>query len=184
MRSEPLVPKPRRGFTLIELLVVIAIIAILIGLLLPAVQKVREAASRTQCTNNLKQLGLAVHDYHDANGYLPNYYSKTLNAPNGEFPWIYKIFQYFEQRSDKYQMQNNGTWTAYSGSDIQILTCQSDPRNHKNYDGVNFGQAYGLEWYFVFGQNDVWDDKGWNVRLRILLRRGLHCQHSINRQKN
>src|SRR5947208_11747185 len=96
----------RQGFTLIELLVVIAIIAILIALLVPAVQKVRDAAARTQCINNMKQIGLALHNYHDANKKFPfggsvgtDIVNPAPAAPTGVngFGWRVFILPYLEQ---------------------------------------------------------------------------------------
>ena len=92
----------RIGFTLIELLVVIAIIAILIALLLPAVQQAREAARRTQCKNNLKQIGLAMHNYHDVNGLFPwggrvGYTTNPGDWGSTQGTWIVYALPYLEQ---------------------------------------------------------------------------------------
>src|SRR6516165_1967387 len=91
---------PRRGFTLIELLVVIAIIAVLIALLLPAVQAAREAARRSQCVNNLKQLGLAIQNYHDVNGSIPPTAGTGTGAAGtgqSDFSLKARILPYVEQ---------------------------------------------------------------------------------------
>jgi prepilin-type N-terminal cleavage/methylation domain-containing protein/prepilin-type processing-associated H-X9-DG protein len=162
MTRSPRTP-PRRAFTLIELLVVIAIIAILIGLLVPAVQQVRAAADRTTCQNNLKQIGLGLHNYHDTRKRFPpaslapyanvnqdsNLDLTTPFGPN----WAVLILPYIEQ-GNLYRQANvdsypgipitpgvvppyaavNSSWRSLRGATVPIYVCPSDPNNRTPYD--------------------------------------------------
>jgi prepilin-type N-terminal cleavage/methylation domain-containing protein/prepilin-type processing-associated H-X9-DG protein len=116
----PAMTRNRRGFTLIELLVVIAIIAVLIALLLPAVQAAREAARRAQCTNNLKQIGLAMANYVSSNVFLPPTCMDTCEAgktPNQNYSQLTRLLPYLEQ-STAYNALNllfGARWSSYSG---------------------------------------------------------------------
>jgi len=113
-------PKRRGGFTLIELLVVIAIIAILVGLLLPAVQKVREAAARAKCQNNLKQLGLGILNYESTYKRLP-LGAEAAGVSGGGTPWIVAILPQIEQGN----LLANNNATTFSTNRVPLLLCSS-----------------------------------------------------------
>lgn len=153
-------PKPRtirkRGFTLIELLVVIAIIAILIALLLPAVQQAREAARRTQCKNNLKQLGLALHNYHDVHKMFPPSVifapDANLSGPGDGRSWLFQLLPYFEQ-ANLYNAADLSVPTnldPVSSERLAALACPSDPNSNTV---ISFGQDMGMTSYLGNGSH-------------------------------
>ncbi|MFO0928310.1 MAG: DUF1559 domain-containing protein [Gemmataceae bacterium] len=120
----------RQAFTLVELLVVIAIIGVLAGLLLPAVQKVREAANRTQCINNLKQIGLAAHNYHDAKKQFPQNHRPGGGAVR--IRWFTRLLPYLEQdtlysRYDESTNWDSATNAPVTATFVKIGTCPSSP---------------------------------------------------------
>ena len=154
-----------RGFTLIELLVVIAIIAILVGLLLPAVQQAREAARRTECKNKLKQLALACHNYADVNRSLPP--SATINPAvtvtgnNGSWGVHGRILPYLEQGNLYNAVDLSTAWdyqTAIDGLRVPVYHCPSDPDAEEMRDpGKGRARLWPTTYGFNFGTWFIYD---------------------------
>ncbi len=160
----------RRGFTLIKLLVVIAIIAILIALLLPAVQQAREAARRTQCKNNLKQLGLALHNYHDVFNLFPNSYHGYHGGPTRarinprNHSWMVMILPYIEQATLSNAIDSESQLYGQTLPGGEIITsqkisaflCPSDTyieaSTHYNLATTNYAGSQGFDWWRRIGE--------------------------------
>lgn len=157
-----------RGFTLIELLVVIAIIAILVALLLPAVQQAREAARRSSCKNNLKQIGVALHNYHDTHGKLPLNRIGGRNGINqGNYGWLSQLLPQMEEKNlydqldwnDLNQTGGHANNSALMQTIIEGLLCPSNPQQAlaTNQGGEANGWRNGLSG----GRTDYVGNMGW-----------------------
>jgi prepilin-type N-terminal cleavage/methylation domain-containing protein len=151
------------GFTLIELLVVIAIIAVLIGLLLPAVQRARESASRTECTNKLHQLGIAVQKYHDDYGFLPVNTQINWTANSASWSWLARILPYIEEEALYQQLGvatntpiGNPTARAAMATVVKKFLCPSDSYSWTGTrtNEFNIGTASGINPPFVVGMTN------------------------------
>lgn len=167
MKSFPVLRR-QRGFTLIELLVVIAIIAILIALLLPAVQQAREAARRTQCKNNMKQIGLALHNYLDVHSVFPPSFVSdisTRDTPGGQWSVQARILPYL----DGANLYNNinlelayddpsGVNSAIAYQRVATYICPSEVNDRTRVDGSGNPEHYPVSYGFNGGTWNVWDN--------------------------
>ena len=163
----------KRGFTLVELLVVIAIIGILIAMLLPAVQAAREAARRAQCGNNLKQIGLALHNYHTSNQSFPPavvWGARGPTKPLGAYhhTWLTKILPYLEQKPlyDTMVARLPAFGQSFTGVRVKSLLCPTDtgfdqPRDSHNLALTCYVANQGFDWHwggtrFLPGDTSLW----------------------------